>query len=281
METRKWPEESEEVSEDLEESCDVTNDLEEPENLTKDLEESDEVTEDLDTMSVSIDHDDDFHICGPHCLCLGSDLPAHTPLDISEEHSADSDDPDNLDNLDGLDGLDDTQMFHHGCDKHIFIDKDLQSDVACVFVMAEQRNIYHALSSALYHRRAVGIHEPIIGLTFGEHGSSLHLVLAWLEKDMIHLDQSLVSFSLSAFSPLTLNFFTFLAGGSPCTCSVRSGWYNLEWYLRHARSDSSTISCPCTTLSAPESSTHNLPGHLREQIFANGHRYAAGAFLAR
>lgn len=271
IDTRKWPEELDEVSEDLEEPCEATNDPEKP----------DEVTEDLDTMSVSIDHENDFHICGPHCLSLGSDLPSHTPLEISEEHSDDSDDSDDLDNLDGLDGLDDTQMFHHGCDKHIFIDKDLQSDVACVFVMAEQRNIYHALSSALYHRRAVGIQEPIIGLTFGEHGSRLHLILAWLEKDLIHLDQALVSFSQAAFLPLALSFLTFLAGGSPCACSVRSGWYDLEWCLRHARSDSSTLSCPCTPLSAPEPSMHNLPGDSREQILADGYRYAAGPFLAR
>lgn len=202
-------------------------------------------------------------------------LTGFCPIETRKWQEEHSDDPDNLDNLD------DTQIFHYGCDNHIFIDKDLQPDVACVFVMAEQRNIYHALSSALYHRRAVGIHEPIIGLTFGEHGSSLHLVLAWLEKDMIQLDQALVSFSLAAFPPLSLSFVTFLAGGSPCTCSVRSGWYNLEWCLRHAQSDSSTLSYPCTTLSAPESCMHNLPGDSREQILTDEHRYAAGSFLAR
>lgn len=217
-------------------------------------------------MSVSTDRDDDSQSCRTRSLSPRFDPPADPSPELHEEHSDDSDD---------------TQTFHHGCDKHIFIDKDLQPDVACVFVMAEQRRIYHALSSALYHRRAVGIHEPIIGVTFGEHGSYLHLVLAWLGKDTTHLDQTLVSVPLACFLASCPEFHHPLAGGALSTYPVRSRWYNLEWRLRHARSDSSSLSCPCTPLSAPEHSMHNLPGDSREQIFADGDRYAAGPFLAR
>lgn len=131
-------------------------------------------------MSVSTDHDDDSKSCRSRSLSPRFDMPLDASLVLHEEPSDDSGD---------------NPTFHHGCDKHFFIDKDLQPNAACVFVMAEQRTIYHALSSALYHRLALGIREPIIGLTFGDHGSYLHLILAWLGEDVACSDQTLVSFS--------------------------------------------------------------------------------------
>lgn len=143
-------------------------------------EPEDEITEDLEAMSVSTDHDDDSHSCRSRSLSPRFDTLVDASPVLHEEPSDDSDD---------------NPTFHHGCDKHFFIDKDLQPNAACVFVMDQQRNIYHALSSALYHRRALGIREPMIGLTFGDHGSYLHLILAWLEEDVACLDQTLVSLS--------------------------------------------------------------------------------------
>ncbi|EIM83914.1 uncharacterized protein STEHIDRAFT_170353 [Stereum hirsutum FP-91666 SS1] len=89
------------------------------------------------------------------------------------------------------DDSDEDQIFKHGCDKHPFIDRDVDPDVACVFIMAEQRRIYHALSCALYQRRAVGIHDPIIGLTFGDQDPYLWLVIGWIGKDEVNPGQTL------------------------------------------------------------------------------------------
>ncbi|EKM48168.1 uncharacterized protein PHACADRAFT_189242, partial [Phanerochaete carnosa HHB-10118-sp] len=51
----------------------------------------------------------------------------------------------------------------------------------CILVVAPQAAISQALASALYHRHAVGLVTPVLGLVVEPHSSMIRLAVAWLE----------------------------------------------------------------------------------------------------
>ncbi|KAI0066324.1 hypothetical protein BV25DRAFT_1528306 [Artomyces pyxidatus] len=66
--------------------------------------------------------------------------------------------------------------------RHLFLDKYEGADALCILVMADEEHIYEVIRSALYHRFTVlGVREPIIGLTFGQRGHTLQVVIGWLD----------------------------------------------------------------------------------------------------
>lgn len=56
----------------------------------------------------------------------------------------------------------------------------LRSVAFPIICIAEHDEIYEVLSSALFHRRALGVLDPVLGFTYDPAACYLHLVIAWL-----------------------------------------------------------------------------------------------------
>ncbi|KAL1730795.1 hypothetical protein EV714DRAFT_210122 [Schizophyllum commune] len=119
------------------------------------------------------------------CLYRRAEIIVHDEEDCTDDFDG-TDEVDDIDEADSEDNASDNERFRKreviGTPQQLLYTGNLKPQCPALACVAQADELPSILTSALFHRRALGVKNPLVGICYEKTSTIVHIRIAWLEE---------------------------------------------------------------------------------------------------